>query len=103
MTWCLCVGPEHFIAKPTQRPDGTSNLFVWDIVVPAKPGSVWAPGLFPATMTFTQDYPEKPPTVKFKPIKGQPLFHPNVYTDGGVCMSIINPEGSRHAYGTGTA
>ena len=41
------------------------------------------------------------PTVKFLPINGQPLFHPNVYTDGGVCMSIINPEGSTHHYGKG--
>ena len=24
-----------------------------------------------------------------------------MYTDGGVCLSIINPEGSRHAYGSG--
>lgn len=93
--------PEHFVAKPQTRPDSSANLFVWDIVIPGKPGSVWAPGLYPATMTFTADYPEKPPVIKFKPIKGQPLFHPNVYTDGGVCMSIINPEGSRHHYGSG--
>lgn len=93
--------PENFVAKPSTRADGTSNLFVWDIIIPAKPSSLWAPGLFPATMTFSADYPEKPPTVKFKPIAGQPLFHPNVYTDGGVCMSIINPEGSRHHYGSG--
>ena len=25
--------PEHFVAKPQLRPDGTSNLFVWDIKV----------------------------------------------------------------------
>ena len=52
-------------------------------------------------MTFSSDYPEKPPKVKFLPIDGQPIFHPNVYTDGGVCMSIINPEGSTHHYGSG--
>ena len=42
-----------------------------------------------------------PPVVKFNPIDGQPLFHPNVYLDGGVCLSIINPENSTHAYGRG--
>ena len=93
--------PENFVAKPRQRSDKSTDLFQWDVVIPGKPGSVWAPGLYPATMTFTQDYPEKPPTVKFLPINGKPLFHPNVYNDGGVCMSIINPEGSRHHYGSG--
>ena len=34
-------------------------------------------------------------------IDGKPIFHPNVYTDGGVCLSIINPEGSSHGYGKG--
>jgi len=93
--------PEHFVAKPQNRADGSQNLFVWDIKIPARPTSVWAPGLFAGTMTFTADYPNKPPVVKFHKVAGEPLFHPNVYTDGGVCLSIINPEGSRHAYGTG--
>ena len=93
--------PEHFVAKPQLREDGTTNLFVWDIKVPAKPQSVWAPALLSATMTFSKDYPEKPPKVNFAPIGGEPIFHPNVYVDGGVCMSIINPEGSRHHYGDG--
>ena len=52
-------------------------------------------------MEFTEDYPQKPPTVKFNKIDGQPLFHPNVYMHGGVCLSIVNPEGSTHAYGKG--
>ena len=39
--------------------------------------------------------------VKFRPIDGKPIFHPNVYTDGGVCLSIINPPESTHGYGKG--
>ena len=93
--------PPHMVAKPANRPDGTANLLEWDIKVPGKPGSVWAPGLFSGKMYFTEDYPNVPPKVKFDKIKGEPLFHPNVYTDGGVCLSIINPEGSTHAYGSG--
>ena len=83
------------------RADGTQNLFEWDVKIPARKNSVFYPALLPATITFTADYPDKPPKVKFLPIAGEPLFHPNVYTDGGVCLSIINPEGSRHAYGSG--
>ena len=35
---------------------------------------------------FSPDYPTKPPIVSFDP----PLFHPNVYPDGKICLSIIN-------------
>jgi ubiquitin-conjugating enzyme E2 I len=34
------------------------------------------------------DYPSKPPKVKFTP----PLFHPNVYPSGTVCLSILNED-----------
>lgn len=37
-------------------------------------------------MEFSQDYPMKPPKVKFA--KG--LFHPNVYPSGTVCLSILD-------------
>lgn len=34
------------------------------------------------------DYPSKPPKCKFTP----PLFHPNVYPSGTVCLSILNED-----------
>lgn len=37
---------------------------------------------------FTKDYPSKPPKCKFTP----PLFHPNVYPSGTICLSILNEE-----------
>ena len=62
---------------------------------------MWYPALLHALMTFDKDYPERPPSVHFKPIAGRPLFHPNIYLNGGVCMSIINPPESVHGYGVG--
>ena len=62
---------------------------------------MWYPGIFPGILTFTAEYPERPPTFKFLPIDGKPLFHPNVFNDGKICMSIINPPESTHAYGKG--
>ncbi|KAL0668860.1 hypothetical protein Bca4012_031564 [Brassica carinata] len=46
-------------------------------------------GFFNAIMTFPQDYPNKPPTVKFT----SEVWHPNVYSDGKVCISILHPPG----------
>ena len=42
-------------------------------------------GTFKLTLEFTEEYPNKPPTVKFV----SKMFHPNVYADGGICLDIL--------------
>jgi len=43
-----------------------------------------------AEMTFPSDYPYRPPTFRFtKPI----VYHPNVYPDGRLCISILHAPG----------
>ena len=39
-------------------------------------------------MTFPEDYPNKPPKCQFVP----PLFHPNIYPSGTVCLSILSED-----------
>jgi hypothetical protein len=33
--------------------------------IPGKDGTIWANGLYPLTMEFSEDYPHKPPKCKF--------------------------------------
>lgn len=40
-------------------------------------------------MTFTDKYPYDPPTFRFL----NPIYHPNVYADGKVCISILHAPG----------
>jgi ubiquitin-conjugating enzyme E2 R len=40
-------------------------------------------------MTFTDNYPYQPPTFKFM----RPIFHPNIYPDGKLCISILHAPG----------
>jgi ubiquitin-conjugating enzyme E2 I len=40
------------------------------------------------SIEFSEEYPIKPPKCKFVP----PLFHPNVYPSGTVCLSILNED-----------
>ena len=40
-------------------------------------------------MSFPTDYPNKPPSVKFV----SDMWHPNIYEDGTVCISILHPPG----------
>ncbi|GAB1517903.1 ubiquitin-conjugating enzyme [Rhizoctonia solani] len=82
--------PYGFFAKPTKAPDGSLNLLEWEVGIPGKPGTNWEGGLFKLTMIFPEDYPAKPPKCKFTP----PLFHPNVYPSGTVCLSILDEEKS---------
>ena len=36
-------------------------------------------------MEFCEEYPNKPPRVKFL----SRMFHPNIYADGGICLDIL--------------
>ena len=93
--------PFGFVAKPSSRADGTQDLFTWDFDIPAKADSIWHPGVFGGKLVFDEDYPHRPPIARFDKIGGKNLFHPNVFSDGQVCLSIINPPESKHGYGTG--
>ncbi|KAK5632128.1 hypothetical protein RRF57_007842 [Xylaria bambusicola] len=52
----------------------------WECGIPGKEKTIWEGGLFKMTMIF--------PDGKFTP----PLFHPNVYPSGTVCLSILNED-----------
>ncbi|KAM0788527.1 SUMO conjugating enzyme Hus5 [Microbotryomycetes sp. NB124-2] len=82
--------PYGFWARPQKTSDGSLNLMLWDVGIPGKEGTIWAEGLYKMQMIFPEDYPSKPPKCKFTP----PLFHPNVYPSGTVCLSILNEEKS---------
>ena len=56
--------------------------------IPGKEGSDWAGGVYTLTMAFPEDYPNKPPKCQFTP----PLFHPNIYPSGTVCLSILSED-----------
>jgi len=70
--------PYGFHARPEQSEDGTNNLMKWKCGIPGPENTNWEGGLYTVTMEFTEDYPSRPPKVRFVP----PLFHPNIYPSG---------------------
>ena len=64
-----------------------ANLFEWEVAIFGPPDTLYKGGYFKAHMKFPKDYPYSPPTVKFI----TKMFHPNVYENGDVCISILHP------------
>jgi ubiquitin-conjugating enzyme E2 R len=66
------------------------GLFRWDIsLMVVNADSVFNGGYFKAEMTFTDTYPFSPPTFKFL----RPIYHPNIFPDGKLCISILHAPG----------
>lgn len=52
-------------------------------------------GFFRATLTFSEDYPIRPPKMKFL----SEIWHPNIDKEGNVCISILHePKDDKFGY-----
>ncbi|EXX51944.1 ubiquitin conjugating enzyme E2 [Rhizophagus irregularis] len=65
------------------------NIYEWEIMIIGPPDTLYEGGFFKARMTFPKDYPLMPPKLRFI----SEMWHPNVYPDGEVCISILHPPG----------
>lgn len=72
----------------------TDNMFEWDVLFFGPPDTIYENGIFKAKMTFPKDYPNSPPTVQFL----DNMYHPNIYPDGKVCISILHDGVDRYGY-----
>lgn len=57
--------PFGFYAKPVKKADGSMDLQKWEAGIPGKEGTNWAGGVYPITVEYPNEYPSKPPKVKF--------------------------------------
>ncbi|KAH8114845.1 ubiquitin-conjugating enzyme [Phellopilus nigrolimitatus] len=73
----------------TAGPISEEDIFTWEALICGPKDTPFEGGVFAAKLTFPDDYPLSPFKMKFEP----PLFHPNVYSDGTVCISILHTPG----------
>ncbi|GCA62199.1 SUMO-conjugating enzyme Ubc9 [Kipferlia bialata] len=80
----------HFFARPAPDPKDKKKKVIthWICGVPGVKGTHWEGCMLKVNLFFVPSYPEYPPKVQFDP----PLFHPNVYPSGSVCLSLLNKE-----------
>lgn len=68
-----------------------SNVFEWEVMLMISDDcKYYGGGNFSARLRFPPTYPLSPPTMTFmSPVP----FHPNIYEDGRVCISILHEPG----------
>jgi len=66
-----------------------ANLYEWRVWIEGPKDTCYDGGIFQLSLTFPKDYPMSPPELKFI----SDFWHPNVFTTGKVCMSILHPPG----------
>ncbi|KAM7380987.1 hypothetical protein PAMP_004249 [Pampus punctatissimus] len=72
-----------------KRPANEENFFEWEALIMGPQDTCFEGGVFPAVLSFPSDYPLSPPKMRFT----CDMFHPNIYPDGRVCISILHAPG----------
>eukprot|EP01091_Cochliopodium_minus_P010539 TRINITY_DN2814_c0_g1_i1.p1 TRINITY_DN2814_c0_g1~~TRINITY_DN2814_c0_g1_i1.p1 ORF type:complete len:166 (-),score=30.92 TRINITY_DN2814_c0_g1_i1:132-629(-) len=84
---------KELLLKPCEGisagPINEDNLFEWEAVISGPVGTLYENGVFIANISFPSDYPLNPPKMKFK----SEMWHPNIFKDGTVCISILHAPG----------
>eukprot|EP01023_Acetabularia_acetabulum_P021614 TRINITY_DN2137_c0_g1_i1.p1 TRINITY_DN2137_c0_g1~~TRINITY_DN2137_c0_g1_i1.p1 ORF type:complete len:274 (+),score=11.06 TRINITY_DN2137_c0_g1_i1:1-822(+) len=103
--YCCCTGAKSRAKqrimqdlKRIQRspPPGISagpvsehNIMKWDAIILGPKNTIYEGGAYKLSITFTDMYPNQPPTFKFK----QKIFHPNIdLNSGAICMDILGSK-----------
>jgi len=82
--------PEGIAAGPISE----DNVFEWEALIVGPEGTPYECGVFVSRLKFPTNYPLAPPKMVFT----SDMWHPNVYRNGEVCISILHPHG-RDAFG----
>lgn len=64
-------------------------MFDWEVAIFGPPNTLYEGGYFKAHMKFPADYPYSPPSIRFL----SKIWHPNVYENGDLCISILHAPG----------
>ena len=70
------------------------NFMKWNILLLGPADTVFEGGAFKCQIEFPKEYPNKPPSFKFI----DKLYHPNIYPDGKVCISILHEGEDVYGY-----
>jgi len=64
-----------------------NDMFKWEVLIVGPENTIYEGGVFSAILEFPQDYPNSPPKMSFT----SKMWHPNIFKNGSVCISILHP------------
>ncbi|KAI5192773.1 ubiquitin-conjugating enzyme E2 G1 [Nematocida minor] len=65
------------------------NIYQWEILIIGPRDTLYENALLKGVMLFPETYPDDPPSFKFV----SEVWHPNIDSDGNVCISILHKAG----------
>lgn len=77
--------PEGISGAPME-----DDIMKWTCVIFGPDDSPWEGGTFKLVVEFSEEYPNKAPKVRFI----TKMYHPNIYTDGSICLDILQNQWS---------
>jgi len=69
-------------------PLSDADLFTWVASIVGPDESPFEGGIYQLRITFPDDYPSKPPKIRFI----SEMFHPNIFADGSLCLDILQDK-----------
>ena len=76
-------------ANCSAGPDG-DDMFLWRATIIGPDQSPYESGIFFLNVTFSYNYPFKPPKIKFL----TKIYHPNINSNGNICLDILKDNWS---------
>ena len=77
-------------ANCSAGPINDNNIYLWNGTIIGPTDSPYSGGIFKLEIRFTDEYPFKPPKVKFL----TKILHPNINSYGSICLDILNKNWS---------
>ena len=72
----------------------TNDAFKWKFNLLGMHNTPFEGEMLDGYIIFPQSFPNEPPVIQFT----SKMFHPNIYTDGKVCMSILHDSRVENFY-----
>ena len=67
-----------------------NDLFTWQATIIGPTETPYEGGMFNLKILFPCDYPFKPPKITFE----TRIYHPNINSNGGICLDILKDQWS---------
>lgn len=71
-----------------------NNFFKWNFIIIGPEDTLYEGGIFNGYINFKKNYPNTAPEVTIT----SDMYHPNIYKNGKVCMSILHNGRDEYGY-----